>query len=308
MYLKKPVTFNGSRHIYCLSSYENYSKFLKFKTNNLMKIATLSFELRNTEMALTGVQRVEIIADIIKKHKPELLLCAGWAVETDVDLVNLATKCKSVGSTTTTLVEVKNALKGDHGFPSSHKMNVITDSNSIIELGRQYFASSGELNSDNAAELVRNLENNIKNRMFKVKEYNCLALCCGELNIIQGRDCPTVRSKIIEEALFNADIVLNPTHDGMANYGTLMKKRGFLSQPMNKRNRMYISSSNWNTQKPRQVKIGGVEKHIKQSPSGAFMQSVWMNGESKMLDDHKFHDNERNEYHLRVIDLNLESQ
>lgn len=272
-----------------------------------MKIATLSFELRNTEMALTGEQRVEIIADIIKKHKPELLLCAGWAVETEENLVNLASKCKSVGSNTTTLVEVKEALKENHGFSSNHKMYVITNSNLIIDLGRQYFASSGELNSENAMELIRNLESNIENRMFKLNEFNCLALCCGELNIIQGRDHPTVRSKIIEEALFNADIVLNPTHDGMANYGTLMKKREFLSQPMNKRNRMYISSSNWNTQKSRQVKIGSVEKHIKQAPSGAFMQSVWMNGESKMLDEHKFHDNERNEYHLRVIDLNLKN-
>ena len=158
-----------------------------------MKIATLSFELRNTEMALTGEQRVEIIADIIKKYHPELLLCAGWAVETDEDLVNLATKCKSVGSTTTTLVEVKHALKGNHDFPSSHKMNVITDSNSIIELGRQYFASSGELNSDDAVELVRNLENNIKNRIFKVNEYNCFALCCGELN---SRPCKTPTPRV----------------------------------------------------------------------------------------------------------------
>lgn len=269
-----------------------------------MKIATLSFELCDTEMVLTGEQRVEIIADVIKKHQPALLLCAGYAVETDENLVNLTDKCKLIASSTTALIEVKNALKGNHSFPSSHVMNLLTNLNNTVELGRQYFASSGELDIDNTEVLIKSLEANIENRIFKVNEYNCIALCCGELNIIRGRNHPSVRSKIIEEALINADIILNPTHDGMANYGTLASKRAFLSQSVNNRKRAYISSSNWNTHKSRQTKLGKEIKYIKQTPFGKFMHSVWVDG--LRVDEDILHD-DRNEYHLRMHNINLEN-
>ena len=269
-----------------------------------MKIATLSFELQDDNMAISSDQRAQTIVDIIEKNKPELLLCAGWAVETKEQLIDIARKCKVIGSTTTALIEVENIVINPEPefIKRNHKMHVISNSNELIELGEQCFRSSSQLNEDKTGTLISSLEENIQKRMFKLNDYNCLALCCGELNILQGRNNISVRSKKIEQAILEADIVLNPTHDGMANYGTLKKKREFLSQSINNRNRIYINSSNWNTKKQRKTKLGEVKKFAKQSPMGIFMHSVWVDG--KRVDEQIIHDS-KNEYHLRIYNINF---
>ena len=74
--------------------------------------------------------------------------------------------------------------------------------------------------------------------------------------------------------LLDADIVVNPTHDLMGNAGTLIAKRKWLSQPVNDRNRVYISASNWNSRGP---------KGRKQSPNSETLHTVYLSGEKQTL-------------------------
>jgi len=124
--------------------------------------------------------------------------------------------------------------------------------------------------------LLSTFEDHFDSRTFFVGKLKVVALCCGELNVFKGRDNITCRSDLTSKIIFNADIVVNPTHDGMANYGTLIAKRRYLSKKVNGRNRCYISSSNWNTSKTTKRGV------ISQSPKSATLHSVYFNGEKQI--------------------------
>lgn len=83
-------------------------------------------------------------------------------------------------------------------------------------------------------------------RVTSIGELNVFGLCCGEINVVQGRQQPRFMCEVAAEAILSADIVINPTHDRMSNAGTLHAKRQFLSQQTaDGRQRTYISCSNW---------------------------------------------------------------
>jgi hypothetical protein len=59
-----------------------------------MKLGTLSMEVMDTKSgklthSLHGEERVERIVEAIEIFKPDLLVCAGWSLETDENLYNL---------------------------------------------------------------------------------------------------------------------------------------------------------------------------------------------------------------------------
>lgn len=261
-----------------------------------MKIAVLSFEISDEHidegigpMVIDSGKRIQYIKDIIKEHKPSLLVCSGYTVDTNQDLDNLVSKLKEIKTDSALLVEVKideDVVSSGHSEKYSnnkiirgkHKMFFIDTNQKVKDLGPQYFATTNDLESKIGKELIEDFDNNIEQRKFTIDNKNVFALICGELSAIKGRDDIIYRSDKIKEAIQNADIILNPTHDCMANYGTLIAKRKFLSEKIDDRTRVYINSSNWNSFK-------------KQKPlTNSFMQNFYINGE-KMNSEAKLSEN-----------------
>lgn len=235
-----------------------------------MKIATLSFQLSGSQMSIAGGERVKHIVSLAKMNLPDLLACAGWSIDSLNDMKKIENESKSLK--TTFLVEVQHDLDHLHNTPS-HVMYAITGGTSK-RLGPQFFATSGELSSACGDELLSAFEKNAEDRMFIVKNKLAFALCCGELNVLKGRNSVSCRSKIIESKLNSADIVINPTHDRMGNGGTLKAKRKYLSNSKEKESKTSISISNWNISKPVKNKI------MKQSQTSPTLHTVYHNGES----------------------------
>jgi hypothetical protein len=244
-----------------------------------MKIITLSFELNNNNMVLDKTKRVSIISETVKSEKPDLLVTSGYSLEDNDDLENLQLELKNIQSESWLLVEVakeESIIKYGHPLvnkypnnnlePGTHNLYVITNENKLLNLGPQYFAQSQQVTGQKNKYMIEEFENILDNRVFKIKEKNVLVLCCGEINSIQGRDNINYISEKVKRFIEDSDIILNPTHDCMANYGTLKAKRIFLSQREDK-NAIYLNSSNWNTYK-------------NQNPDkNTFMQNIYRNGE-----------------------------
>jgi len=273
-----------------------------------MKIGTLSFELQNDKMALSCHERIQIIKTVIQKHCPNFILCAGYSLENNIDLLSLKDVLYASGSDSTLVVEVKNddqILSNGHPLnneipewnASQHKMFVIRPGKAIIELGPQFFATSNELDTKPQGKiLLSTFEAQFVWRTFFIDKFKAVALCCGELNVFKGRDSISCRSELIKKTIFEADIVVNPTHDGMANYGTLNAKRRYLSRKVNGRNRCYISSSNWNTSKSTKRGV------ISQSPASDSLHSVYLNGEKQVV---KRFPDPNGCYELRIAEISI---
>jgi len=252
-----------------------------------MKIATLSFELKKDKMALTGVERGEIIMDVLKKVNPDLLVCSGYSLDTNADLQFLQQGLRKMISRSTILVEVQhdsNIIKNGHPLknkypdlthPGSHNMYIIKPDGELVNLGPQYFSQGADLNGKANKFRIHEFDNILENRIFEINGRKVLVLCCGEINVIEGRDHILFRSEKIEKSILQADIILNPTHDCMANYGTLIAKRKFLSLRTDNRNALYVNSSNWNSNKSNPNKP---EKVTRQNPNNSFMQNLYLNG------------------------------
>jgi len=254
-----------------------------------MKIGTLSFELQDEKMAISGHERIQIIKNVVQEYRPNFILCAGFSLENNDDLRTLKKDLDNTGSETTLVVEVKNDEQVmSSGYPlekklpewnaGSHKMYVISPNKEIIALGTQFFATSSQLDAKIQGKiLLSTFEEHFGNRTFFIGKHKAVALCCGELNVLKGRDTISCRSEFIKKTIFDADVVVNPTHDCMANYGTVNAKRRYLSEKVNGRNRCYISSSNWNTSKPAPTKKGVKS----QSSSCDSLHSVYLNGKKQ---------------------------
>lgn len=276
-----------------------------------MKIATLSFELRGNEMAICGSERIKIIVDVLKKVNPDLLVCSGSSLNKSDDLFELQNILKSMRSRSTVLVEVQHdsdveknghPLKNkypDVKHPGSHNMYIIKPEGDLVNLGPQYFAQGTDLNGKTKKFRIQEFDNILKNRTFEINGRKGLVLCCGELNAIEGRDNILYRSNNIKKYIIQADIILNPTHDCMANYGTLKAKRKFHSIRTGNRDAVYINSSNWNSNK---INLE-TNKVTKQNPnSNSFMQNLYKNG--KKIEMHKEFDKE-GKYLLHYIDVSF---
>jgi hypothetical protein len=223
-----------------------------------MLVGTLSTERQRACQLLTGRGRRECIADAIARFTPDLLVCAGHSLRTNNDLDSLLRDKRIKRAKSAIIVEVENdKLQPKGQFPNC--LYVILPSGRKKSLGRQMFAKSKDLKGDGAPELINKFERAIRQRRFRIKGKVVLVLACGEINILYGRNTVTSRSARCMKAIDDADIIANPTHDRMGNAGTLRAKRKFLSKRVNGRNRLYVSSSNWETKpkRPRKAQRPG---------------------------------------------------
>lgn len=210
-----------------------------------MKIGTLSFGRVGDDFDL-GSERREKIANLAKKRGAkgvELLVCAGHAVESRKDVDWLADRVKRANIRMNILTETQfDRLDHDQSGASYHIMYWLDSSGNVSILGKQHFARSSELNGDDGIEMLGNFERVIDSRIVDFAEnYKIFTLCCGELNILLGRNGVTCRSEAARKKIESATIILNPTHDRMGNGGTLNAKRGWLSG----NGRVAVSVSNW---------------------------------------------------------------
>ena len=236
-------------------------------------------------MAKTAEQRIEYIIEAVKKESPDILLTSGYSLDNNDDLSKLVKKLSSFNVRTNILIEVKmddKVLKNGHPLIKSsknkifetgtHCMFLITNRQEVKRLGAQIFAQSKEVSGKAKSDYIKTFHDVLKTRIFEVNGKKAIALCCGEINVIQGRDNIKFISKESEDILRSCDLILNPTHDCMANYGTLKAKRKYLSKMKNS-NSIYVSSSNWNS-----CKALSNGKTRKQSRNNSFMQNVYQNG------------------------------
>lgn len=255
-----------------------------------MKITTISFEIQDQTMAVSSNQRIEFILKAVKKEKPDLFLTSGYSLDTNADLNNLVEKLTSEKLSTNILVEVKVddiVIKNGHPLQKSskkkifetgtHCMYLIKRNYEVIRLGAQIFAQSQEVSGKDKFVYINKFHEQLNNRTFDIEGKKAFALCCGEINTIQGRDNIKFISSQTESILKSCDIIMNPTHDIMANYGTLKAKRKFLSK-MNHNNSIYISSSNWNTHKT----LSNGKVRI-QNQRNSFIQNVYQNGMKQIM-------------------------
>jgi len=235
-----------------------------------MKIATVSFQLSGKEMKLSGGKRVNYIVSLAEDNKPDLLACAGWSLDSLEDLDALIEKSKNIKQTTF-LVEVHH---DSDGHVDGHVMYAVNGGQSS-RLGLQFFATSGELNYSQGNERLGALEKSVESRAFKIGNKTAFALCCGELNVLRGRDNVICRSSIINSSLCSVDIIVNPSHDRMGNGGTLKAKRKYLSCLGERNPKISVSISNWNVCKPYGLK----GKTMKQTQDSDTLHTVYQNGE-----------------------------
>ena len=243
-----------------------------------MKISTISFEIQGEKMALPPDERIKYILDAVKKEKPDILLGSGYCLDTIKDLEDLVCKLKINKNTTNLIVEVKIDNTVEHPLRNvkpdigSHCLYLINRKNEVQKLGPQIFKQSMDVKGKSKPIYTEAFHKILKKRTFRINSSQVVVLCCGEINVITGRDNINFISKESKELLQSCDIVLNPTHDCMANYGTLKAKRKFLSK-LNKGYSIYVNSSNWNTNK--KSKSGSIRK---QSQDNSFIQNVYQNG------------------------------
>jgi hypothetical protein len=231
-----------------------------------MIVGTLSTARRKTpagdRQTLNGSARRKCIADAAHRFSPDLLVCAGDSLISYGDVVALSRDDQLRNLRTIILVEVSNESKGGKSIEKKGRKVprktggfrsriFILRRGKIKPLGGQMFGESSEVMGAGPAalDLRKRFENELTNRLFKVKGKSAVVLCCGEINILRGRNTVRCESETCEHILDAADIVLNPTHDRMGNAGTLRAKRKFLSRKIGGRKRLYVSSSNWNTAK-----------------------------------------------------------
>lgn len=230
-----------------------------------MKIGTLSFERHEDNMALPSSERVKIIENIVLEQSIDILLCAGHTVGTLEDLDKLSNFLKLTERQTAIFLEVhRDAELEKDGNPadpyirndfSRHSMHLLYPNGEHQSLGGQIFSTSHQiknLKQENCRNLLSIFEKQLKKRLFTINGITFFSLCCGELNILSGRDNPKFLSKKSE------DIIMNATHDLMGNVGTVISKRKTLSQNINNKKRGCFSISNWmsvvppNSSRPKQ--------------------------------------------------------
>jgi hypothetical protein len=227
-------------------------------------------------MRLPANQRREHIARVSTTYAPDLLLCAGWSLEADADLFDLAQDARVSEGTTTLIVEVKCSPGEREPEEQEHRVYLVSPGNHVQSLGRQVVITSKQVKTEGARR-VGLFETLIREKSAVVHGHKLITLCCGEINLLRGREIVEPQSTAIEHALLGADIIVNPTHDRMGNAGTLKAKRAWLSQNVGGRRRVYISCSNWNSdqgQRPRAKTLHTVFQSGVMKPLSEFEEFV----------------------------------
>jgi hypothetical protein len=204
-------------------------------------VGTLSFPVCVCE---SGALRdnSDIIAEIIRRRSPGLLLCAGWSIPTKRNLRPI----KDAADKTKTVVVLESSRPEP---PISFRIK----DGQRFRMGKQFFADRKETN--NNPHLVSQLGSALpRSRSFNFSGRPVLLLICGEVTVIQGRNNvhfhrsapPKLQHAIRAERV----LILNPTHTRMGNSGTIKAWRTFLSE----KGRVYVSASNWNVCKTKKTK------------------------------------------------------
>lgn len=204
-------------------------------------------ELISLRNGITRRKRLDVISDVINKSKSDMVLFCGHSVFDWTDCIELSEKMANKDSVVlfeakmvdeSAFIMRKNCLfRIEHG----RLVNMFTN---------QFFASSKEIEGNEllCEHFINELENK---RCFRVNSKKCLALQCGEINIIKNiqkeNNRPVFRlqnrtdlEKRFFDLLNNTDLILNPIHTPMGNQGKMEKRRELLSS--NKR--YYFSTSN----------------------------------------------------------------
>ena len=227
--------------------------------------------------SLNGEDRLECIIEAIEKFKPDLLVCAGWSLETDEDLDNLRIDPRVKQRKGYAIVEVQKSSATCLDPALRHRMFVLDPEGNVKSCGPQIFARSSEMNGELGECLNRRLLDHAEEKTFRAGNLTISCLCCGEINAIRGREEPEFVCSDVGEWLEKADIILNPTHDRMGNSGTLKEKRKRLSQQgLDGRPRAYISVSNWNSRPV--SKSPDRRPKPRQSPASRTLHTVYLNG------------------------------
>jgi len=232
-------------------------------------------------MVLSSTRRREHIAQVVCENRPQILLCAGYSVDTKADLEWLANQ-----NLETFIFAEASIKKGQDEY-------FLIDGNEINTLGKQNFSTRDCLRKN--PQLAEQLSTSRTQIPLLCK--NVYLLICGEINIIRAGKQITILSDIANKYIANSEIILNPTHDWMNNRGGwLSQKRQYLSQKIRNRNRVYLSSSNWHTNKPKQNGTGFIDQS--QSPT---LHTVYRNGE--YLDFDQIISEEAFEYRQITLEL-----
>ena len=216
-----------------------------------MKIGTFSSERRGDKMATPGKIRLDALLRAIDQKRPDLLLTAGYAVETDDDMAELHDRLTSMDWDGVLFVEVRDSRKlpwqldieGWSYELYGHCLYAWSRNGGAQALGRQSFVSSADAQSKLAA-----LEVGLAERDILFRDQRVGALICGEINVLRGTDPVRCRSQATADWMKDLAIMVNPTHDRMGRDGILDAKRRFISQTMRGGNGIYISASNWNSE------------------------------------------------------------
>ncbi|WP_370178071.1 hypothetical protein [Alteriqipengyuania sp.] len=236
---------------------------------NALAIGTLSFAKLGSHMELSPERRIEIILGCIQLYRPKLLITAGYAVHSILELSDLTRGLADLGHGLAVVAEVHHETTVCEGEPSRHALWMIGPrGRSLHRFGSQAFGRAAEASSADS-DGTKQLRLQLQHRTAKFENFRLFGLICGEINIVQGRHLPRYVCPEAKAAMFKADIVVNPTHDRMGNGGTLKAKRAMMSLPSQGRDRLYVSCSNWDP--------SGIE-HMAQRPSRT-LHTVYRSGQ-----------------------------
>ncbi len=172
----------------------------------------------------------DIIAQIILRRQPRLLLCAGGSVPSvqSLDAVTEATLQAEI--------EVLLETRTDG-------LNYRIESGRRHLMGPQFFEDRKRTNE--CPDRLTWLERALPEQSFQFFGRASVLLICGEISVMEGRGDPHFHSAAPEnlQRAVQAErvLILNPTHTRMGNCGTINAWRRFLSQ----KGRIYVSASNW---------------------------------------------------------------
>lgn len=212
----------------------------------MLRWGTLSFAKHGAAMVLPPVERVRIILDTAWRYQPQLLVTAGYAVDSIRELADLSRQLAILCPQVALVTEVHHESDTEPDEPSRHAMwMVMAKGGKLHRFGEQAFGKAEETRR-REGDAIAKLRLQLSHRTVRYRHWDVFGLICGEINIIHGREVTRFACPAIEQAILAADIVINPTHDRMSNAGTLIAKRKLLSRrAADGRDRLYISCSNW---------------------------------------------------------------
>ncbi len=210
-----------------------------------ISVGTLSFARCQDAMLLPPRERVRLIMAAVEAYAPDLLITAGYAIHSRRQLHRLAAALADEETATSIITEVHFDGRPQRELGRLHAMWAISPDGDLHRFGRQCFATRAETREPHRFRLKR-FARMLDRRCLNLPAGRVFGLCCGELNIVEGRRTPHFIDDAAAQAMMAATIIVNPTHDRMSHAGTLDAKRRFLSQPHpDGAPRAYVSCSNW---------------------------------------------------------------